>query len=150
MRAQVVEQLRGVTPLLAIFYVPIPAYVLWINFYRYGGPLWVLLIPAALAFAAGLFDRKRNPMQVAAWLLAATYFVIVADTILELGKESPKDWLMAPVILVGAVIWTGIVIGLPTVFCTVLGGSVQMRFQRAHANRAATRHRRPPTGELQR
>lgn len=112
--------------MLAAFYVPVPAYVLWINFQRFSGPRSVLLIPVFISIGAGYLDRSRGPFRVALWLVVATYCVIAFDTIRECSTGG-LTWLWAPVVLVGAAVWSGVVIGIPTLLCTLAGASARAR-----------------------
>ena len=105
--------------------MPIPTYVLWMNFERYNGPHSILIIPALFATAAGYLDKDRGPLRAALWLAAATYCVIFLDAVLEFKAE---DWLLLPAVLAGAAVWSAIVIGVPTLLCTLLGAWIRIRF----------------------
>ena len=120
MRTVVVRLFRGATPALAFLYVPVPAYVLWIDFKRYSSSPAILLAPAMVALIAGYVDRRRSPFHVALWLATATYAVIIIDTIVSVFM-SDLHWDMVPFVLGGAAAWAGVIIGLPTLLCTVLG-----------------------------
>lgn len=98
----------------------VPSYVLWMNFKRYSGSPFVLLIPALLAILAGYVDRFRSPFQCATWLVAATYVVIVLDTVWSASKGD-LNWGLVPFVLGGAAGWTVVVIGLPTFVCVLIG-----------------------------
>ena len=127
MRKRVGRVFSGATPPIALLYAPVPAYVLWMSFMRYSGPHSILVIPALLAFAAGYLDRRRNPLQVAVWLAIAVYGVIFIDALWELPREGVGSMLLIPVILAGAAAWTVMVIGVPTLICTILGHLVRVR-----------------------
>jgi hypothetical protein len=120
MRTQSLTPLHSVTPLIAVLFAPVPAYVLWMNFKRYAHSPLLLLIPAVLALLAGYLERKRNPFVVALWLVAATYCVIVIDAI-RLTVAGQLPWPMLLPVIAGACVWTVVIIGLPAWTCTALG-----------------------------
>jgi hypothetical protein len=117
----------GVTPWIAVFFAPVPAYVLWINFKSYTGSPFVLVIPVALAIAAGYFERVRGLWDTARWLMAATYCVIAIGSIIDSGKDH-VDWWMLPLILVGALAWTAVAVGIPALLFVAVGRWLRMRW----------------------
>ena len=114
------DLLSGTTPVIAVLFVPVPAYVLWLHFQNYSGPVAVLLLPAALAFLAGYTDRYRTPFQIATILASATYAVIVVDTFLSIRELS---W-MALLVIPYAALWVIVTMGLPAFACVLLGRGV--------------------------
>jgi hypothetical protein len=90
------------------------------NFKRYSGSLFVLLIPALLAMLAGFIDRSRSPFHCAAWLVAATYVVIALETVWS-ASNGNLNWGLVPFVLGGAAAWTVVLIGLPTFLCVLIG-----------------------------
>lgn len=120
MRTAVASLFRGATPALALLYVPVPAYVLWIDFKRYSSSPAILVAPALVAVIAGYVDRRRGPFHVALWFVTATYAVIIVDTVV-CAIRGDLHWTMVPSVLGGAAVWVAVIMGLPTLLCTVLG-----------------------------
>jgi len=109
---------------LAALYVPVPAYVLWIDFKRYSNSPAILLEPALVAVIAGYADQRRGPSHVALWLTAATYVVVIIDTALSAARGDLR-WYEAPLVLGYAAFWMAAIVGIPTVFCAVLGRHIR-------------------------
>jgi hypothetical protein len=120
MRIIVASLFRGATPALALLYVPVPAYVLWIDFKRYSSSPAILLAPALVALIGGYVDRRRGPFHVALWFATATYAVIIVDTVVS-AVRGDLHWATVPFVLGGAAAWVTVIIGLPTLLCTALG-----------------------------
>lgn len=126
MRNRLSQSFLGVTPWIAVIFAPVPAYVLWVNFKRYTGSPFVFLIPVALAIAAGYFERVRGLWATARWLTVATYSVIAIDSVIDSGKDH-VDWWMVPLILVGALAWTAVAVGVPALLFVAVGRWLRMR-----------------------
>lgn len=117
---------------MAALFAPVPAYVLWVHFKDYAGSHAILLVPAALACLAGFLDRSRDPRGITVWMAGATYGAIVLDS-LHAATTGDLEWLMLPPVILFAVLWVGLIVGVPAFICAGLGA--WLRVIRLHSER---------------
>ena len=117
---------QGVTPWIAVVFVPVPVYVLWMHFKNYTGSPFVLLIPAVMAVTAGYFDRSRGPWATARWLTVAACVAAAVESVIDGINE--LNWLMVPFVLAGAVVWVALAVGFPTLVFVAIGRWIRMKW----------------------
>ena len=146
MRRVDVRPFIGWTLLLALGYGPIVAYVLWLHFYSYVGPRWVLLIPVLAAICSGCIDHKLSAFRCAVLLTGSGYLIAVVEGIREaIAGASP--WYEVPMNALFAAIWFSTAIFVATMALVMFGRGIWLFFLETLKIGSGTERHFPGTSE---